>query len=350
MRAYCAVIALFAALPKCRYSDCVGVLLQIAPHSPAPNSLLTSRWDYFCDLHIGARSLPLAAPACNSREWARAGGEMNELLQASSAVIATWLEARLLTLGANWWQEHVVSRLTFQQQRQVEERCIRRLTGLDLAAILRVLDQNWNELAAMTPLPREARNWVKELQSTRNRWAHAPAGGVAATPAFRDADTLERLLTVVGASRDLIESLSTFKAETLERLAPKTERKELPTAIADEAVGSDPSTTSVNLQSAARKFTLGQLVCLRSNQAVVFPVLDVLAGGSAETRYRVFENGARQVYYESQLQALEEPEADFKTLTATELSSLLSAAQLSSPSASALYSLNSGRVRFVPYQ
>ncbi|MGC8074701.1 hypothetical protein ACP3W1_29500, partial [Salmonella enterica] len=39
-----------------------------------------------------------------------------------------------------------------------------------------------------------------------------------------------------------------------------------------------------------------------------------------------------------------------KTLTAAELSSLLSAAQLSSPSASALYSLNSGRVRFVPYQ
>lgn len=275
---------------------------------------------------------------------------MNKLLQASSIIIATWLEERLPSLGADWWQENVVNRLTFQQQRLVEERCIRRLTGLDLAAILRVLDQNWNQLADVKPLPREARNWVKELQSTRNRWAHAPAGGVAATDAFRDADTLERLLTVVGASQDLIESLSTFKAETLGRLAPKTERQQSPAAIADEAVGSDSSTTSANLQSAARKFALGQLVCLRSNQSAVFPVLEVLAGGASETRYRVFESGVKQVYYESQLQALEAPETDLKTLTANELSSLLSAAHLSSPSASTLYSLNSGRVRFVPYQ
>ncbi|MEW6707889.1 MAG: helicase-related protein [Pseudomonadota bacterium] len=275
---------------------------------------------------------------------------MNELLQASAGVIAKWLAAKLPGLSANWWREHVVDRLTFQQQRFAEDRRIQSLSGLDLAAVLRVLDQNWNELAAVNPLPREARNWVKELQSARNRWAHAPAGGVGPTDAFRDADTLERLLAVVGASPDLMERLSAFKAETLGRLAPKLEPQGAPAVGASEAAAPRPATASAPAPASASKFAVGQLLCLRSNPAAVFPVLEVLAGGAVETRYRVFENGARQVYYESQLQALEEPEADRKTLTAAELSSLLSAAQLSSPSASALYSLNSGRVRFVPYQ
>src|SRR5262245_29709139 len=124
---------------------------------------------------------------------------MNDLLQASAGVLSHWLEAKLPALSANWWSEQVVNRLTFQQQRRVEEKGITSLFGLDVAAVLRILDQNWSELAGAQLLPRDARTWVKELQSVRNRWAHAPVGGIGPTDAFRDADTLGRLLKVVGA-------------------------------------------------------------------------------------------------------------------------------------------------------
>ncbi|GER21420.1 DEAD/DEAH box helicase [Variovorax boronicumulans] len=275
---------------------------------------------------------------------------MNELLQVSAGVISQWLEARLPSLSADWWAEHVVNRLTFQQQRLVEDRRIHALSGLDLAAVLRVIDQNWNEIAATHPLPREARNWVKELQSVRNRWAHAPVGGIDPTDAFRDADTLERLLIVVGAGPELMQRVEAFKSGTLARLA-----RSQPDALraAGESGGQATSHVAAPVSAPSTptsKFSVGQLLCLRSNPAAVFPVLEVLPSGAAENKYRVFENSVRQVYYESQLQALDEPADDRKVLTASELSSLLSAIQLSSPSASALYSLNSGRVRFVPYQ
>ncbi|MPS82139.1 MAG: hypothetical protein E2591_29140 [Achromobacter sp.] len=104
---------------------------------------------------------------------------MNELLHDSASVIGQWLKTKLPILGADWWVGNVVNRLTFQQQRLVEEKGIQSLDGLDLAAVLRVLDQNWSELAGAMSLPREARNWVKELQSVRNRWAHAPAAGLS---------------------------------------------------------------------------------------------------------------------------------------------------------------------------
>ncbi|NMF98956.1 SNF2-related protein [Aromatoleum toluolicum] len=280
---------------------------------------------------------------------------MNELLHASGGEISRWLEGKLPALGRNWWAENVVNRLTFQQQRLVEEKRIQTLSGFDLAAVLRVLDQNWSELAGAEPLPREARNWVKELQSVRNRWAHAPAGGLNPGDAFRDADTLDRLLRVVGADEILLGRVDAYKNALLTRMAQPS--AEGPT----EPVGpstAPPTASARPIQPASEpapvppawKFAVGQLLCLRSNPSTVFAVLEVLTGGGAETRYRVFENGARQVYYESQLQALDEPVNGRKHLTATELSAMLSAVQLSSPSASALYSLNSGRVRFVPYQ
>lgn len=265
---------------------------------------------------------------------------MNDLLQASASALTKWLEAKLPLLGANWWIEQVVNRLTFPQQRLVDEKRITSLAGLDLAAVLRVLDQNWNELSGQQFLPREARNWIKELQSVRNRWAHAPVGGIAPSDAFRDADTLGRLLQVVSAEDGLLQRVEKFRESTLARLSTRG-------VVAAESVA---PVLAPPVSAVMNKFSVGQLVRLRSNAAVIFPVIEVLAGSAAETRYRVFENGSRAVYYESQLQALEDAGEKRKQLSASELSALLSAIQLSSPTASALYSLNAGRVRFVPYQ
>lgn len=64
-----------------------------------------------------------------------------------------------------------MDRLSFQQQRTVEERGVASLRQLDFAALLRILDQNWYELSNILNLPREGRNWVKELQTVRNKWA-----------------------------------------------------------------------------------------------------------------------------------------------------------------------------------
>lgn len=281
---------------------------------------------------------------------------MNELLHASGGEISRWLEAKLPALGSSWWVDNVVNRLTFQQQRLVEDKQIQTLSGLDLAAIIRVLDQNWSELAGAERLPREARNWVKELQGVRNRWAHAPTGGLSHTDAFRDADTLDRLLRIVGADDNvLLERVDAFKKATLANMAPQSVAQPEPrmgtsATPAGALAAPTPPAPTVTPDAPAHKFAVGQLLCLRSNPSAVFPVLEVVSGIGVETRYRVFENGIRQVYYESQLQALDEPADSRKLLTATELSSMLTAIQLSSPSASALYSLNSGRVQFVPYQ
>jgi len=124
---------------------------------------------------------------------------VNALIQIATVELTRLLSTYLPKLSEKWWEKHVVDRLSFQQQRMVQERDFTRLEQLDLAALLRVLDQNWFDLSSDLRLPREGRNWVKELQTVRNKWAHASIESTPASEQFRDADTLGRLLDILDA-------------------------------------------------------------------------------------------------------------------------------------------------------
>jgi hypothetical protein len=72
-----------------------------------------------------------------------------------------------------WCDSLVIDKLTFQQQSLVRQNSLNALEQHDLAALLRVADQNWYELSLQLNLDKTARNWLKEAMTIRNRWAHA---------------------------------------------------------------------------------------------------------------------------------------------------------------------------------
>jgi len=91
--------------------------------------------------------------------------------------LRVFLSSILPEISPNWWSANVISSLSFQQQRMVEEKGIASLSGLDLAALLRILDKSWYDVSAKRNLGNEARTWTREMQHIRNKWAHA--GGYA---------------------------------------------------------------------------------------------------------------------------------------------------------------------------
>ncbi|MEP6879478.1 MAG: helicase-related protein, partial [Nitrosospira sp.] len=232
----------------------------------------------------------------------------------------------------------MIDRLTFQQQRHVQEGGYTSISDLDFAALLRVLDQNWFELSSTLSFPKEARNWVKELQTVRNKWAHQPAQGVLPSEVYRDADTLGRVLTVLGAAPNVLTLIDAAKTEALSHLTDSNPRIERLPANASEI----PQATSL--------FAIGNLVSLRSNPAAILPVIEVLETNAGERRYRVFQNNTKVTYYESQLQALAIKEDERHRLTIEALHARLTSLQLLSSSTANLFSLHSGRVKFIPYQ
>jgi ATP-dependent helicase HepA len=134
-------------------------------------------------------------------------------------------------------------------------------------------------------------------------------------------------------------------AEQWAMLMRSTDAEEL--NIAGRAASAEDQTTS--LPVTAPLFQTGDLVALRSNPAVIVPVLEVIPG-AGEYRYRVFQNNVKTTYYETQLQTPPTASAERRTVTAQDLQAHLTSVQILSPSTATLFSLRSGRVQFVPYQ
>lgn len=268
---------------------------------------------------------------------------MNELIRIATAELARFLAATLQALNPDWWRRHVVERLSFQQQRLVQERGLKSLQQLDFAALVRVLDQNWYELSSAQGLPREGRTWARELQSVRNKWAHLSAEAMPESELYRDADTLGRLLAAIGVAQPLLDEIDAVKAAALAAMASK--RKKAHTGLLEPT----PSHATAGALGTTTMFKVGDLVALRSSALTLLPVIEVISGG-AECRYCVFQNNARATYYESQLQAAPISSEAPAALTAPEVRAHLTALQILSPSTGSLFSLRSGRVQFVPYQ
>lgn len=257
---------------------------------------------------------------------------MHQILGDVAAVIAAVLQRELPQLGQDWWQSNVVDRLSIQQQRLVNERRVDSLSGLDLAGLLRVFDQNWNPLGYRLNLDQQARNWLKEAQGIRNRWAHLPPGGLRSEDAYRDIDTLYRLLGVLGADQATLDRAQAERGRMLEELAPRPKDKEVALQTGQPQGG----------------ISKGTVIRLRARPDITGAVLDVLPG-DPEARYTVFHGGEVATYYESQVEPIVlrpvrksvEPDALHAALTAT---------QLRHPSTKHLYSLYASRINFVPYQ
>lgn len=95
--------------------------------------------------------------------------ELPDLLARITPELCTYLGQILPKTGHNWWQERVFGRLTPSQQRFIEKKGIVSLEELDLAALLRILDQNWQLVSDIEDLGHEHRNYIKEMQTIRNR-------------------------------------------------------------------------------------------------------------------------------------------------------------------------------------
>ena len=275
---------------------------------------------------------------------------MNDLIRITAIELVRFLSAKLPDLSPDdWWQKHVVNCLSFQQQRIVAERSHAKLQQLDFAALLRVLDQNWYELSNRLGLPREGRNWIKELQTVRNRWAHLSTEEVAASEIYRDADTLCRLLSMIQSEQSSLDSAESVKSNALVSMTRNEEDQTVKVANQETATSQQETSPASPSASISSLFEVGDLVSLRSDPNVLLPIIEVVTGG-AECRYRVFQNNAKTTYYESQLQAVPIPEEERQELTIGELHAHLTSLNILSPSTANLFSLRSGRINFVPYQ
>jgi len=263
---------------------------------------------------------------------------LNNLLSEATHYLAAYLAEVLPSISDDWWEGAVVDKLSFQQRQRVKQKGITSLSLLDLAALLRVLDQNWYQISERMRLPSEARHFVKEMRTVRNRWAHVSEEGFSVDDVYRDLDTLQRFAAVIEAEEAFIQEIRAAKTSLLEGdLA----------SISEAPISEGQATQGKGAQAA--EFEPGQIVFLKSNPEMKGAVISVIPG-EPENRYDVFVDGKTQIFYASQIQAEDRKDKDAVVLPCHKFHSYLTALQIQHPGLSTLYSLNAARVDFIPYQ
>ena len=254
-----------------------------------------------------------------------------EILNLLNLQLVTTLSETLAKIDQNWWQSLVVEKLTFPQKIHAQNLPVNAIDQLDMSSLLRIADQNWYELSSQLNLNTNVRNWLKEMQSIRNRWAHAPAGGIPEDIKYRDIDTTARLLEAFGANSEILKIISDEKRISLKKMASAESTNQ-------ESKENSPLSCT---------FKPTQVIKLKvdpSKKGVIVKVLEDLG----ECRYQVFHDNNLAIFYESQIELADENgrlTAELGMLHAT-----LTALQLIHPSTAYLYSLCSSRINFVPYQ
>ena len=255
---------------------------------------------------------------------------MNNLLEQAASALCGALEEVLPPLSETWWETCVTSKLSFQQCQRVKQRGIFRLDQLDLAALLRLVDQNWYELADSHNWPYEGRNFVKEMQTVRNRWAHVEVTAPPREDIYRDLDTLHRFLALVCPEAELTERVA---AEKKQILTEQPVHPQLPQLS----------------KSTSGHFSPGDVVRLRADPEKSGVVTYAHPVGR-ETRYQVYIDGNDGSFYESQLELAEATSETDWVVPLQEFHARLTALQLLHPSVSKLYSLHAARIDCIPYQ
>jgi SNF2 family DNA or RNA helicase len=263
-------------------------------------------------------------------------------IQHSCAIeLSAWLE-RILPKVHNkqWWENGVVAKLSDEQRSRIDIASNESIHSLDLAALLRVLSNNRNDLLGRGWLQVADRTIIERMFGVRNRWAHIASQIPKLDIILDDFDTVEAFLRICSNNKELQKDVELF---------PRQLRDE---GITDVPVTLKPAivnnTQIFALPESNATITQGSIVRLKSDPTVKGAVMAV-SKICDKTRYDVFVNGAMKPFYDGQIE-IDANVSTVRTVSITELLQSLTAFQISKPSADSLYSLNAAKIDFVPYQ
>ena len=269
-------------------------------------------------------------------------GKIAELLRIAAKQLSKWLKKNLSSLDEGWWKSLVLPALSYQQGQRVDRKNISELDGLDLAALLRVFDQNWYQFTQTFNFTTQDRHYVKEMQTIRNRWAHIDTQDFNSEDVYRDIDTLQRFLQILTVDDGVLSEVKQFKNSVLSRSTPT-----ITTSEESEETKSKES-VSQNTKMSDGDIKVGSIGALNSDPSRQGAVVEI-EGQTPDSRCKIFLDGKLQPFYVSQIQLVVQEETK-NVVSLQELHSLLTCLQIRHPSLSTLYSLNAARIDFVPYQ
>jgi len=263
---------------------------------------------------------------------------MHGYLHTASEVLVAWLGKLLPRTSDTWWEDCVLDKLSYRQREMAIADGYEGLEDLDLAALLRVADKSWYELRNVTFLPTRERECIRDMMRVRNNWAHVSVALPGKDAILADLETLKNFFEQRECDDSLVNDVDRMIEEA--KLPSSTD----PISLTEK---SEPDETIEDLV-AVEEITEKNLVYLVGSPSVQGIVMSVTDMGETK-KYEVFVEGNFKTFYSGQI-ALKADKTTYNWVDINTFQSYLTAYQINNPSGKDLYSLNSARIDFVPYQ
>lgn len=259
--------------------------------------------------------------------------KMNEYMFQLSERMGAWLSNTLPRITNNWWDDLVMNHLSVLQRETVIANNIHDIKGLDLAAILRIFDRNWFVITGYIFINNRERRYIRKMQEVRNSWAHITPNDITKQKVKDDVNVIIELLGAFGAKYNETRKLDEFIYDVEDEKDIQQEKPETPSASKVKEAN------NVNTEIGA-----GSVVTLVSDESKIGAVI-----GVSGDKFSVLIDGSVRTFYREQIKLKQESEAkDYLSLD--NVKAALTAYQIYNPGSTNLYSLNSARIDFVPYQ
>lgn len=261
--------------------------------------------------------------------------KMNEFMFILNEKMVIWLENKLPKITNNWWEELVINNLSDLQREHVVNNNIHELKGLDLASLLRVFDRNWFVITSTIFVNNKERANIRKMQEVRNSWAHITHNDITKAKVIADIETIIELLQTFDATMKETRDLEGFIFDVEE------DKDIVINDIKKEGISLNKVDSFSDKENA---ISIGSVVTLVSDASTVGAVI-----GISGDKYSVLINGNVQSFYKEQI-VLKAEKNKSRLVSLQRVKSALTAYQINNPGTSNLYSLNSARIDFVPYQ
>ncbi len=258
--------------------------------------------------------------------------KMNEFMFRLTGQMAGWLTKKLPRLTDRWWDDLVLNNLSTMQRTQVENAGITTIEGLDLAAILRIYDRNWFVITSSYFINNKDRQHIRDMKEVRNTWAHISTQEISKEKVVRDVNTIIELMCAFDASSADIRDMEGFIFDI-------EEDKEIQKEIQKKAI-----VKAVIKSAETGEIAVGSMITLVSDSSVVGAVV-----GISGDKYSVLVGSEVKDFYKEQIKLMEKKNAADR-LSLDKVKASITAYQINNPGSANLYSLNSARIDFVPYQ
>ena len=264
--------------------------------------------------------------------------KINEYLHQSTGLLVSWLDGKLRKVCDDWWNECVLDRLSYRQREIAIEKGFKELSDFDLAAVLRIADKNWYDMRNFAYLPTSERECIREMQSVRNNWAHCAGTLPGKDAIIHDIEVLIKFFGQMEAPQVAIVQLEEFKKNVQnENMAAMTQEEE----VYEEDVVAECEVLNSEIKEKDTVYLVGD----PKTRGMVFSVQNV----GDTVKYEVFVDGGLRTFYKGQIAPVID-KVNYNWVDINTFQSYLSAYEINNPSAGNLYSLNSARIDFVPYQ